>query len=55
MIYTIELKYITSIREVVEAEDEGEAYELARIKAEEADPSDFNFIEELESCVLNVD
>lgn len=53
MIYTIDLKYIASITQTVEAEDEGEALDKARDKAEEADMSDFNIVEELESRIVN--
>ena len=50
--YSIELRYVTSIVEHVEAKDEGEAYELARRKAEEADMRDFNIVEEIESQII---
>ena len=53
MIYTIELKYISSIIQTVEANDEGEALGKARDKAEEADMSEFSIAEELESRILN--
>lgn len=51
--YTIELKYIASITEVVDANDEGEALDKARDKAEDADLSDFTIIEERESRIVN--
>ena len=51
--YTIELKYIATTTEVVEAGDEGEALEKARQEAEEADMSEFTLKEELESRIIN--
>lgn len=50
--YTIELKYIATITETVEANDEGEALDKARNLAEEADMEDFTIIEELESQMV---
>jgi len=52
MQYSIELKYLTSIIEVVEANDEGEALEKARNIAEEADMNEFVICEERESRIL---
>ena len=49
MQYTIELKYVATITETVEANDEGEALDKARNLAEEADMDDFVIVEELES------
>lgn len=51
--YTIELKYIASITETVEANDEGEALDKARNKAEDADLTEFNIVEERESRIVN--
>lgn len=50
--YTVELKYIATITEVVEANDEGEALDKARNKAEDADMSEFSIVEEKESRLL---
>ena len=51
--YTIELKYNATIIEVVDAKDEGDALEKARIKAENADANEFTFKDEQESRILN--
>lgn len=51
--YTIELKYIATITETVDADDEGQALELARNKAEDADLNEFTIVEEEESRILN--
>lgn len=51
--YTIEMKHIATITEVVEAKDEGEALEKARTAAENADMNEFTLKEELESRIVN--
>ena len=51
--YTIELKYNASIIEVVEAADEGDALEKARVKAENADINEFTLKDEMESKIIN--
>jgi hypothetical protein len=50
--YTIELTYNAKITEVVEANDEGEAYDKARTLAEEADIRDFSIIDEHDARIV---
>ena len=53
--YTIQLNYNASIIEEVEAEDEGEALDKARDKAEDADIKQFTICGERESQILRQD
>lgn len=50
--YTIELNYKMSFTQTVEAEDEGQAMEIVREMAEEADMDEFIVGEELDANVL---
>lgn len=52
MIYSIQMNYKVQFTSTVEANDEGEALTKAREMAENADISDFNFVEELESQIV---
>ena len=52
MRYSIELKYVATIIETVEANDEGEALDKARDLAEEADMDEFTISNELESKLI---
>ncbi len=51
-VYTIELNYNARIVKSVEANDEGEALEKARILAEDADMKEFTLTEEMVSRVV---
>ena len=51
--YTIQINYVCSITETVEANDEGEALDKARNKAEEANMNEFTITEEKESRILS--
>lgn len=53
MQYTIQLDYRATITEVVEAEDEGQAYDKARELAEEADPRDFKITDEEDIRIID--
>lgn len=53
MKYIIEIKYVASVTHAVDANDEGQALELARQKAEETDLNEFVIKEEMESRILN--
>ena len=52
MIYTIELNYNARIVKSVEADDEGEALEKARLLAEDADMKEYNLTEEKTSRII---
>lgn len=52
-IYTIELNYNARITKTIEANDEGEALEKARILAEDADMKEFTLTEEKVSRVVD--
>lgn len=52
MLFTVEMNYKASIVVAVEAEEEGQALELARDMAEDADIGQFVLSDELESRIL---
>lgn len=55
MKYTIELKYVSSYIAEVDANDEGDALEKARVQAENADMNEFSITEELNSQVIRTE
>lgn len=52
-VYEVEIKYATSTIQLVQADDEGEALDKARNKAEETDMNEFNIVSELESRIVS--
>lgn len=54
-LFTIELNYTATYTAVVNAEDEGQALDIARNEAEEADIRDFNIHNEQEARIISRD